>query len=88
MQQKNNENLIDSTMQNEQSTCRICLEEFQINDPYSKWPCPSPKPHIFHDDCMLNMLRTKNTCPICRHPIEAGHIGDSFARQFFTRLVL
>jgi hypothetical protein len=88
VQQKTNENLIDSDMQKEQMTCMICLEDFQIHHSYARWPCPSNKAHIFHPDCMLNTLRMKNTCPICRHPIEAGQMVDSMVSQFLTRLVL
>jgi hypothetical protein len=74
-------------MNNEKLTCMICLEEFKLADSYEKWPCPSKIPHIFHYDCMLNTLRRKNTCPICRHSIEAGHTINDIISQIFTNLV-
>jgi hypothetical protein len=90
MQQKLNKFLINSTMVDEKLSCTICLEDFQLNDPYGKWPCPSKTSHLFHYDCMLNTLRTKNTCPMCRHPVEAMQlqIPQDVISQFFTRLVL
>jgi hypothetical protein len=87
MRQKLQNNLIDSTMEKEKLRCIICYEEFKENDSYEKWPCPSKIPHIFHYDCMLKTLRRTNTCPICRHPIEAGRITAEMISQFFTNLV-
>jgi hypothetical protein len=88
MKHKMKQNLIDSTMENENLKCMICLEDLKIDDSYEKWPCPTEKPHIFHYDCMLNTLRRKNTCPMCRHPVEANKIIDNGISQLLTQLVL
>ena len=87
MKQQTNPQRIDSKLLEEQSTCMICLVEFELDDQYERWPCSLAIPHIFHSDCMLNMLRRKNTCPICRHPVEYDQpTNESFA-QFFNRLI-
>ncbi|CAF1182412.1 unnamed protein product [Rotaria sordida] len=88
IRETNNNNKICSIMAQNNIKCIICLEEFQLNDSYSKWPCTSKTPHIFHYDCMLNTLRMKNTCPICRYPVEAGQIQNNIYSSFFTELVL
>ncbi|CAF3482730.1 unnamed protein product [Rotaria sp. Silwood1] len=87
IQNNNNDKKIDFTMAQNNLKCMICLEEFQLNDSYSKWPCVSKTPHIFHYDCMLSTLRMKNTCPICRHPVEAAPVSHDFYTEFFSRLV-
>lgn len=78
--------LVDATMENEGNDCIICLESFKQGDSYEEWPCPSPVPHIFHYDCMLDYLRSKYTCPMCRHPVEASQCRDDNFLQFFMRL--
>jgi E3 ubiquitin-protein ligase DOA10 len=84
MQQESNKNLVDSTMKEQELKCIICFSTFELDDSYTKWPCKSETPHIYHSDCMLEWLRRKNTCPICRHPVETSN--DTFA-QFMTQLV-
>lgn len=50
--------------------CSICLDDFKLNRRFAKWPCKGQ--HAFHYDCMLSVLRTGYTCPLCRHPVEAA----------------
>ncbi|CAF1108642.1 unnamed protein product [Adineta ricciae] len=76
---------VDTTMENEGNECVICLESFKQGDSYEEWPCPSPIPHIFHYDCMLDYLRSKHTCPICRHPVEPSQFRDDGVLQFLMR---
>ncbi len=87
MEHKLNKKLIDSTMEQEDRKCIICYADFKLNDCYEKWPCPSNIPHIFHYECILNILRRSNTCPICRHPIEAGQLTNDMIYQFITNFV-
>ena len=87
IKQQTRPDLVDSTMIEQQLNCTICLSDFQIDDPYEQWPCPSPVPHLFHSDCMLNILRRQNTCPICRHPVEIDPRSNATIGQFFNRLV-
>ncbi len=49
-------------------SCTICLEGFEYGEYYAQWPCEAK--HTFHYDCMLNVLRAQNTCPLCRHAVE------------------
>ncbi|UJR24455.1 hypothetical protein I4U23_005831 [Adineta vaga] len=51
--------------------CCICLENLQVNRRFNRWPCPSR--HEFHFDCMLNILRVGNKCPLFRHPLEPAN---------------
>lgn len=74
-------------MEDKNLKCMICLEDFKLNDAYERWPCLTAIPHIFHYDCMLNMLRRKNTCPICRHAVEANRNQDYGFSRFFSRLI-
>ena len=75
-------------MKKEQANCMICLEEFRLNDSYAKWPCSSPVPHIFHSNCMLKALREKNTCPLCRDPVETLPMQHNGIAQLFRTLAL
>lgn len=48
--------------------CPICLDDFQIDQKCARWPCPGQ--HLFHFNCIIDALRQKHTCPLCRHPVE------------------
>ncbi|CAF3742150.1 unnamed protein product [Rotaria sp. Silwood1] len=52
--------------------CTICLEDFQSDRRFAQWPCKAR--HRFHFNCMLNVLRVGNKCPLCRHPVEAANL--------------
>ncbi len=52
--------------------CTLCLENFELGETYSPWPCTGN--HFFHFNCMLEALRSRNTCPLCRHPVEAAYL--------------
>ncbi|CAF1425063.1 unnamed protein product, partial [Adineta steineri] len=69
------------------TTCTICLENFQLNESYAEWPCPGR--HVFHFNCMLKVLRERNTCPLCRSPVEAAALPnrDLFFRLIFGRII-
>ncbi len=68
-------------------TCSICLDDFQLNQYYTQWPCTAK--HTFHFDCMLDVLRAGNTCPLCRFPVEAGDLpnAEAFVRLFLRRMM-
>lgn len=42
--------------------CTICLDGFDDIEIVSKMDCS----HIFHHSCIVNWLKRKPTCPICR----------------------
>lgn len=87
LQQDRNPPRIDSELIEQQPMCIVCQKDFEINDEYGQWPCPSIIPHILHSDCMLNLLRRNNTCPICRHPVEYDRRPEQTFGQFLNRLV-
>ncbi|CAF1049241.1 unnamed protein product [Rotaria sordida] len=57
--------------------CSICLEDLQLNQRIARWPCQAR--HTFHFDCMLDVLRAGNTCPLCRHPVQAADLPNAEA---------
>jgi hypothetical protein len=46
--------------------CSICIENFRTGDKVRTLPCL----HQFHEICVDHWLRSKNTCPICKHTIN------------------
>ena len=44
--------------------CAICL--FEVNQTQG---FQSACGHAFHHSCMITWLSTKNSCPVCRHPL-------------------
>jgi len=45
----------------EQSSCTICLEEFDPTEVVSRLNCY----HVFHDGCLQGWLNHNKTCPLC-----------------------
>ncbi|CAG9320396.1 unnamed protein product [Blepharisma stoltei] len=52
----------NSSNNKEESTCNICLEDFQDGETIIRLPCM----HIFHKNCGDDWLERKNSCPICK----------------------
>eukprot|EP00931_Biecheleriopsis_adriatica_P109252 TRINITY_DN83528_c0_g1_i1.p1 TRINITY_DN83528_c0_g1~~TRINITY_DN83528_c0_g1_i1.p1 ORF type:complete len:131 (-),score=15.57 TRINITY_DN83528_c0_g1_i1:103-495(-) len=66
--------------------CSICLSEFEGDEAEIKsfqevnadtagstavrLPCAGA--HVYHKDCIVQWLRTKRNCPLCRSVIEPG----------------
>ena len=54
----------DELLQNEdEKACSICLEDFRVGEMVRTIPCF----HSFHANCIDRWLRTRTTCPICKH---------------------
>jgi len=49
-------------------TCNICLDGFCDGDIIRILECK----HEFHENCIITWLRSKNTCPVCRHELESN----------------
>ena len=49
-------------------TCNICLEGFGIGNIVRVLECN----HEFHENCIITWLKTRNTCPVCRHELESN----------------
>lgn len=48
-----------------QNQCCICLEDFHEGVNVSAMPCQ----HIYHNDCIVQWLKTCHLCPLCRYPM-------------------
>jgi hypothetical protein len=46
--------------------CRICLMKFENNENILILPCL----HIFHNNCIMNWLKNKKTCPLDNQNLE------------------
>ena len=49
----------------EQDECVICLENFKKREKLMKSPCS----HIFHSKCLIEWLKNKTICPICKYEL-------------------
>ena len=61
-------------------TCSVCLDDIKSNA--FKTNCG----HYFHNQCLLNWLLTKHTCPVCRNDLAGGevttyHLDDDEERE-------
>eukprot|EP00128_Syssomonas_multiformis_P004447 Colp12_sorted_trinity150504_noHs@33892 len=52
----------------EKVECQICLEPLKLNDSCKEMPCR----HVFHDLCLLDWLKKRNSCPLCRHELPSA----------------
>ncbi|XP_048566555.1 NEP1-interacting protein-like 1 isoform X2 [Triticum urartu] len=50
----------------QQTTCPICLHEFQAGESARRLPACC---HLFHLVCIDNWLMWKSDCPVCRHTV-------------------
>ena len=49
--------------------CNVCLEDYVEGDITTKLECG----HCFHYKCILQWLKMRNTCPVCRHELESNN---------------
>lgn len=56
--------------QDQESTCPICLERFEIGDAAIRLPCG----HVFHPDCIRGWLVNSNRCAVCRHELATENL--------------
>ena len=49
-------------------TCNICLEGFVLGNILRILECQ----HAFHENCIITWLKSRNTCPVCRHELESN----------------
>lgn len=46
--------------------CAVCQETLSLGEDVKELPCK----HLFHPGCIDPWLTNKNTCPVCRQPID------------------
>ena len=52
----------------ELAECSVCKEDFQKDTDFLMLPCD----HIFHKDCIVQWLRQRNSCPVCRFALPSN----------------
>ncbi|CAG9326065.1 unnamed protein product [Blepharisma stoltei] len=48
--------------------CPVCKDNFTKQSDLLKLPCN----HIFHKECVVNWLKRRNSCPVCRFVIPTS----------------
>ena len=93
------QSLKESTIDQDNITCSICLEGFKENEKCIQLPCKD-NPHYFHagnENCpgIIEWLNKSNTCPLCRTEfpkkrrlirINVFHLLNSFSINQMIRL--
>ena len=51
-----------------EEVCNICLEMYKEGQISIKLDCG----HCFHEKCIIQWLKMRNTCPVCRHELESN----------------
>ena len=51
-----------------EETCNVCLEIYKEGQISIKLDCG----HYFHENCIIQWLKMRNTCPVCRHELESN----------------
>eukprot|EP00252_Welwitschia_mirabilis_P026239 TRINITY_DN851_c0_g1_i2.p1 TRINITY_DN851_c0_g1~~TRINITY_DN851_c0_g1_i2.p1 ORF type:complete len:469 (+),score=91.04 TRINITY_DN851_c0_g1_i2:133-1539(+) len=57
--------IIDNSHADESPACAICKDSLEDGNEANQLPCL----HLYHPDCILPWLRTRNSCPICRYEL-------------------
>ena len=58
-------NNLERSTATERTQCSVCLEDIIPEADVIKLHCN----HVFHERCLLNWARRRNTCPVCRASI-------------------
>ena len=51
-----------------EEVCNVCLEMYKEGQISIKLDCG----HCFHEACIVQWLKMRNTCPVCRHELESN----------------
>ncbi|KAL7144263.1 hypothetical protein ABFS83_07G000700 [Erythranthe nasuta] len=58
--------LFDEYMKTRDSSCCVCLGDFEVKEELLQVGTCN---HIFHIDCIRHWLHNNSTCPLCRSPV-------------------
>jgi len=64
--------IISITNPESHDLCLVCQDNYQIGDEALKLPCH----HLYHKDCLLPWLKSRNTCPTCRYELPIDEDQD------------
>jgi E3 ubiquitin-protein ligase DOA10 len=54
-------------------TCIVCFEEFNEGDKAKILNCNKKGLNYYHESCILEWLKKKPECPMCRGDVDVGH---------------
>ncbi|XP_047325782.1 E3 ubiquitin-protein ligase CIP8-like [Impatiens glandulifera] len=54
------------TSQAESVVCAICKDSVTVGEIAKKLPCA----HVYHEDCIIPWLGSRNSCPVCRYELD------------------
>lgn len=66
---------IAQVFNSEGQQCVICMEDFKKDDIVLQLKCNLK--HIFHRDCILDWVKVKLACPVCRAAIQQDNTIDN-----------
>ena len=56
-----------------ETACVICFEEFGIGKIGKVLECNQKGKNYYHEKCLVEWLKQKNECPMCRGDVVADH---------------
>ena len=57
---------LSQDLPSDKKSCIICLIDMKINDKIIILPCT----HSFHEKCIIEWLKKKSTCPLCKEKVN------------------
>lgn len=65
------DDMIDLTIDNDTTTCSICLDDYVPGDAMIVLACH----HKYHVNCITSWLKRDSTCPLCKQRVGRGEEG-------------